>query len=86
MIAYLQAMQSCRHCNYISTTSVYGEYKGIVNESTPVDEQADRSKLRLQAEQIWLEKGAIICELPAYMDQNLDYIYDLPRHLPLTAC
>ena len=49
---------------YISSTSVYGNYSGIVNELTPVDWQSDRSKLRLQAEKFWLEKGAIILRAP----------------------
>ncbi len=49
---------------YISSTAVYGRYGGVVNESTPVDWQSEKSKLRLQAERIWLERGAIVLRAP----------------------
>jgi len=49
---------------YISSTSVYGNYTGIVDESTKPDWQNERSKIRLQAEQYWLNKGAIVLRAP----------------------
>jgi hypothetical protein len=49
---------------YISSTSVYGQYHGIVDETTQTDWQNTRSKLRLEAEKYWLEKGAIILRAP----------------------
>lgn len=49
---------------YISSTSVYGNYSGIVDESTMVDEENPRSKSRLEAEKVWLKYGAIILRAP----------------------
>jgi len=49
---------------YISSTSVYGDYHGIVDETTKADWQNTRSKLRLEAEKHWLDKGAIVLRAP----------------------
>jgi nucleoside-diphosphate-sugar epimerase len=49
---------------YISSTSVYGNYSGVVDESTKVDEDSPRSKSRLDAEKFWLKYGAIILRAP----------------------
>lgn len=60
----------CAGIIYISSTSVYGNHTGYVDESTPVDWQSERSKLRLEAEQIWLNKGAIVLRAPGLYGPN----------------
>ncbi len=55
---------ACERIIYISSTSVYGNHQGPVDESTPVDWQSERSKLRLEAERIWLNEGAIVLRAP----------------------
>ena len=49
---------------YISSTSVYGNYHGFVDETTPVDHLNDRAQLRLEAEQYWLKQKAIVLRAP----------------------
>ncbi len=45
-----------RRIIYISSTSVYGNHQEIIDESSKADWQNERSKLRLEAEKLWLEK------------------------------
>jgi nucleoside-diphosphate-sugar epimerase len=45
---------------YLSSTGVYGAATGRVDELTPVDPEAPRAGLRLQAEEIYRERGGII--------------------------
>lgn len=49
---------------YISSTSVYGNYHGIVDETTKADRQNTRAKPRLEAEKLWLDRGAIVLRAP----------------------
>jgi hypothetical protein len=49
---------------YISSTSVYGNYSGVVDENTAPDWSNPRSKSRLEAEKFWLDAGAIILRAP----------------------
>jgi nucleoside-diphosphate-sugar epimerase len=45
---------------YVSTTGVYGEARGRVDESTAVDPRTPRAALRLAAEEAWRRQGACI--------------------------
>lgn len=50
---------------YISTTGVYGPNAHLVDDSTPVDENDPRAKIRLDAENTWRDVGATILRAPA---------------------
>lgn len=48
---------------YLSTTAVYGDHEGAwVDETTPVNPQSERARLRVLAEEQWLASG-----LPAHV-------------------
>jgi len=49
---------------YISSTGVYGEISGIIDESTDVDLNNPTALARLKAEQSWKESGALILRAP----------------------
>ncbi len=49
---------------YISSTAVYGKAEGVINESTPVDEESVQAQSRLEAERKWLEVGASVIRAP----------------------
>lgn len=49
---------------YISSTAVYGKAEGVVNEDTPVDDETEQAKNRLDAERKWLEVGASVIRAP----------------------
>ncbi len=55
---------------YISSTSVYGNHQGIVTETTNVDRETQSTKLRLEAEKYWLDKGAIVLRAPGLYWSN----------------
>lgn len=44
---------------YVSSTGVYGERAGIVDEDTPTDAREPRAAARLGAEAAWREAGAV---------------------------
>lgn len=50
----------CKTIIYISSTSVYGDRYGLIDENTEPDWKNEKSLNRLQAESYWLEKGAIV--------------------------
>ncbi len=50
---------------YISSTSVYGGTTGVVTEESSVDTSDPLSARRLEAEQIWRSKGAVILRAPS---------------------
>lgn len=50
---------------YISSTAVYGERRGRVDDSTPVDPSTPQARARIEAENIWRSKGAIVLRAPA---------------------
>ncbi|MBN9164909.1 MAG: hypothetical protein BGO98_35930 [Myxococcales bacterium 68-20] len=51
---------------YVSTTGVYGDRRGIVNDQTPVTETPSASAtLRLEAEDVWRRRGATVLRCPA---------------------
>ncbi|MDF2696632.1 MAG: Nucleoside-diphosphate-sugar epimerase [Labilithrix sp.] len=51
---------------YVSTTGVYGDRRGVVDDQTPVTETPTASiALRLEAEEIWRRRGATILRCPA---------------------
>jgi nucleoside-diphosphate-sugar epimerase len=45
---------------YISTTGVYGDHRGHVDEETPVDPSSARAASRLEAERVWRAVGAVV--------------------------
>jgi hypothetical protein len=49
---------------YISSTGVYGEISGMIDESTDVDPSNPTALARLKAERIWAESGATILRVP----------------------
>ncbi len=56
--------QNSKTVIYISSTSVYGSISGVIDENSPVDRKSESSKLRLEAEDTWLNIGAIILRTP----------------------
>lgn len=51
---------------YISSTGVYGRHEGIINQRTPVDENAEEAGGRLVAEEHWLRNGnTVVLRAPA---------------------
>lgn len=51
---------TARHTVYISSTAVYGEARGDVDEATPVDLRTPRAALRFAAESAWRARGAVV--------------------------
>jgi nucleoside-diphosphate-sugar epimerase len=49
---------------YVSSTGVYGDYRGVVTEQTPVDASNGAHKSRLNAEEIWRDQGAVVLRAP----------------------
>jgi hypothetical protein len=45
---------------YISSTSVYGRLQGKIDESSPVDLESPSAVVRLEAETVWRQRGAVI--------------------------
>ncbi len=58
------ACAAARTLVYISTTGVYGKRIGTVDDTTPVDSSEERARLRLDAEGIWREHGAVVLRAP----------------------
>jgi nucleoside-diphosphate-sugar epimerase len=51
---------------YVSSTGVYGDRRGVVDDQTPVTETPTPAMaLRLEAEEIWRRRGATILRCPA---------------------
>lgn len=50
---------------YISSTSVYDLQVGTIDDATPAAPSSDHGRLRLEAEQIWRDAGAIVLRCPA---------------------
>jgi hypothetical protein len=49
---------------YISSTGVYGRQVGVVDETTAVDSELEAAQVRLAAERLWLNQGAIVLRAP----------------------
>jgi nucleoside-diphosphate-sugar epimerase len=58
------ACRSAAKIVYISSTSVYGNVRGKVDDTTPVCHDDPGSALRLEAEQTWRDAGAIVLRAP----------------------
>jgi len=57
----------CAHAKriiYISSTGVYGKTSGVINEDSPVDHNDPRALRRIEAENIWRQRGAIVLRCP----------------------
>lgn len=54
------ALVSAPRLVYLSSTAVYGEARGRIDESTPVKPSDGIGRARLEAERIWLGHGATI--------------------------
>jgi nucleoside-diphosphate-sugar epimerase len=50
---------------YVSSTGVYGNTPGVIDDSTPPAPDSPRTQLRLDAEQFWREAGATILRASA---------------------
>lgn len=50
---------------YVSSTGVYGDIRGVVDDSTQPAPDSDRNKLRLVAEQHWRDAGATVLRTAA---------------------
>ena len=59
------SLASARALAYVSSTGVYGDASGRVDESTRVDRDAPRAGARLDAEEAWRGVGAAIVRAPA---------------------
>lgn len=60
------SLKDARKVVYISSTGVYGQMSGAVDQSTPVDRKSERAKSRLDAEDLYLElPGAVVLRAPA---------------------
>lgn len=68
-VADLEIAKSIRDCNkviYISSTSVYGERQGVIDDKTQVDHSCQYAIKRNSAEKIWSDQcGAVILRAPA---------------------
>jgi nucleoside-diphosphate-sugar epimerase len=51
---------------YLSSTGVYGDARGLVDESTPLRPSTPRTVARVTAERTWLEAGASIVRAPGF--------------------
>ena len=51
---------------YLSSTGVYGDARGRVDESTPVHPTTPRTIARVAAERIWRDNGASIVRAPGF--------------------
>ena len=54
-----------RRIIYISSTSVYGARRGRIDDSTPVEPSTPQARARIEAENIWRSRGAIVLRAPA---------------------
>jgi nucleoside-diphosphate-sugar epimerase len=59
------ALAAARALVYISSTAVYGEAAGAIDERTPVDPGAPRAAVRLAAEEAYRAQGAVILRAAA---------------------
>lgn len=59
-----RAAANAKSIVYISSTAVYGQRSGCVDELTAVDAQSQHAKARLDAEQKWLQIGASVIRAP----------------------
>lgn len=55
---------------YVSSTGVYGGTTGIITETSQVDNDSPLSRARLEAEELWRSRGAIILRAPALYGPN----------------
>ncbi len=58
------ACSIARRVIYISSTGVYGNTEGTIDDTTPADQSAPGMESRLQAEQTWSAIGAIVLRVP----------------------
>jgi nucleoside-diphosphate-sugar epimerase len=58
--AVAPALEAASRIAYISTTGVYGAHRGRVDEATPTDAREPRARERLDAERLYLERGATV--------------------------
>lgn len=56
--ALAKVMGGARSVVYVSSTGVYGERVGIIDEETPTDAREPKAAMRLAAETAWREAGA----------------------------
>jgi hypothetical protein len=49
---------------YVSSTGVYGDRRGVIDDTTPVDPGAPRAAPRLAAEELYRARGAVVLRAP----------------------
>lgn len=49
---------------YLSSTGVYGRIEGTIDDTTSTDESDETNALRLEAEKIWRQTGAVVLRVP----------------------
>jgi hypothetical protein len=57
-------VNDARSIAYISSTGVYGRLSGLIDEVSPVDLELPSSIARLEGEDIWRQKGAVVMRAP----------------------
>lgn len=64
-LAFARGCSDAAAIVYISSTSVYGEQEGIIDDTTEIVACSSKPvQARLKAEEIWREKGAVILRVP----------------------
>jgi hypothetical protein len=64
------ALKDAKKLVYISSTGVYGNYCGPVDESTPTDKANPKAAIRIEAENTYLGYGGIILRAPGLYGEN----------------
>jgi len=59
------ALANARAVTYLSTTGIYGDVRGVVDDATPVPEPTERSAAVLAAETDYRARGAVVLRCPA---------------------
>jgi nucleoside-diphosphate-sugar epimerase len=62
--AVAPACGAARAIVYVSSTAVYGDRRGTVDDATPVDLSSPRAAARLEAEAAWRAVGAVVLRAP----------------------
>ncbi|HEY9760436.1 MAG TPA: NAD-dependent epimerase/dehydratase family protein [Oculatellaceae cyanobacterium] len=63
----------CQHAHrivYLSSTGVYGKLSGVIDESSPVDASSPTAVARLNAEESWRQRGAIVLRAAGMYDKT----------------
>ena len=70
-------VNDARGIAYISSTGVYGALSGRIDEVTPVDLESPSSIARLEGEDVWRKKGAVVLRAPGLYSASSGLIHRL---------